>query len=287
MSVTLRVPASSANIGPGFDTLGMAISQYLDFTFDSVRVSPDGPDSAIDHCDEGSNEPTDEHHLAVRTFRAAGGTGAANVKATFPGGRGLGFSGSARVAGVAAAALQRGEPLHQALMTALKIAGDLEGHRDNVAASVYGGVVAAAGNTVVKIPLGFNPAIVLWIPATETSTKQSRTSLPDRVNFEDAIFNVGRAATLVAAFAAGDAAALRVACEDRLHQSQRFAQTPESEAAYHSLLRAGAWCAWLSGSGPSVAALCAPDAVDAMITALPSTGRSVRATIDTEGTRLL
>ncbi len=277
MSLTVRVPASTANLGPGFDTLGMALSQYLDFTFEPV------PSPAIN--DVGATN--DEHHLAIRTFRGAGGTGPASVRASFPGGRGMGFSGAARVAGIIAAELQRGESLDDARTTALVSAGELEGHTDNVAASVFGGVMATAGTTVVKIPLGFDPAVVVWVPTTETSTKKSRTSLPSHVAFEDAIFNVGRAATLVAAFAAGDTDALRAASEDRLHQAQRFAHVPESEAAYLSLLAAGAWCAWLSGSGPSIAALCAPHSVDDMIAILPATGRCVSATIDTEGTRLL
>ena len=100
--------------------------------------------------------------------------------------------------------------------------------------------------------------MVLWVPSFTTSTDQSRTALGQPVAFEDAVFNIGRTALLVAALAAGDVDALRVATEDRLHQDVRFARSLPSHEALEAALAAGAWCGWLSGSGPSVAALCDP-----------------------------
>src|SRR5262245_55311564 len=130
----VRVPASTANVGPAFDALGIALSMYL-------SVSPDGG-------------PAPETHPAVRAFRHAGGTGPLSVHSTFPGGRGLGFSGASRVAGLLAAPRQQGTSAVAARAFALREGTALEGHADNVAASLLGGVVAAAGGRATRVPLG-------------------------------------------------------------------------------------------------------------------------------------
>ena len=267
---TVSVPGSTANLGPGFDALGLALDLHLDL---SVGPNADGG-------------PSDERHLAIRSFRAAGGRGDVRVRAQFPGGRGLGFSGAARVAGTMAAALQAGADEPGARDEARRRATDMEGHPDNVCASVLGGVVVAAGDQAVPVPIApaLDPAVVLWIPNAETSTKASRTALPEAVPFSDAVFNVGRAALLVAALAAGDAAALRAATQDRLHQDARLAKVPTSRAALDAMLAAGAWGGWLSGSGPSVAALCARATATAVRSAAPSDdARALVVAIDRRG----
>ena len=269
MSVTVVVPASSANLGSGFDALGLAFGRHVRFT------------TEVDEADA-----TDEHHLAIRAFRVASGTGHARVEADFPGGRGMGFSAAARVAGLCAARLQHGDDLHTARAFALVQGAALEGHADNVAASVRGGVVAVAGDAVVSVPLGAPVAVVLWVPDEETSTKTSRRLLPDTISFTDAVFNVGRVAVLVAALAAGDTRALRTGTEDRMHQDRRYARVPTSKAAHDALIEAGAWCAWLSGSGPSVAAFCDPSDAERITANLPEHGRAIITDIDTQGTRL-
>ena len=104
----------------------------------------------------------------------------------------------------------------------LAVAAALEGHGDNVAASLYGGAVATDGTRAVRIDTPLRPDVVLWIPEETTSTTASRTALPASVPFDDAVFNVGRTATLVAALAAGDVAVLAAATQDRLHQDKRF-----------------------------------------------------------------
>ncbi len=265
----VRVPGSSANLGAGFDTLGLALTQYLE-----LRVG--------DHA-AATGWTVDEHHLAIRTFRAAGGEGPITARAQFAGGRGLGFSGAARVAGVFAAAIQQGASVDDARRTAERRASELESHGDNAAASARGGLVAVSGGRSVRVPIAVSPAVVLWIPDDETSTKASRTMLPDSVPFADAVFNVSRAATFVAAMASGDVTALRLATEDRLHQERRLDRAPASRTALHTFVAHGAWCAWLSGSGPAVAALCAPDDSHALARALPSGGRTVICSIDHEG----
>jgi homoserine kinase len=259
----VRVPASSANLGSGFDAVAVALDTHLE-----VR-------------DQG--EPAPETHPAVRAFREAGGSGSISVTARFPGGRGLGFSGAARVGGICAAWTQQGRRLSSFRSEALRLAADLEGHADNAAASLYGGVVAVAGGKVVRVPLGRELAVVVWIPNRETATAGARRLLPEQVSFADAAFNVGRAALLVAALAAGEVEALRAATEDRLHQDRRLAHAPDTRAAIDAAVREGAFGAWLSGSGPAAAALADPTRASEIAAALPETGRTAVLAIDDDG----
>ncbi len=259
----IRVPASSANLGPGFDALGMALSLHLEVGF----------------WQEGDGHPIAvEGHPTVHAFRLGGGTGSLWVRSPIPMGRGLGFSGAARIGGLVAAHVQRCGPRFDRADVGgrvLALATELEGHADNVAASLHGGVVATTAGRAVRIPLAVAPAVVMWVPSFTTSTDQSRTVLDRTVPFADAVFNVGRTALLVAALAAGDIDALRTATEDRLHQDARFARSVPSHEALTAALRAGAWCGWLSGSGPAVAALCDPADAERIAAAYPE-GASVK-----------
>jgi homoserine kinase len=251
----VRVPASTANLGPAFDALALALDVHLEVA-------------------AGGGQPAPETHPAVRAFRQASGVGPISVRVQFPGGRGLGFSGAARVGGFAAAYAQQGRSVPSARVEILRRAGELEGHFDNVAASLYGGIVAVAGGRAVRVPLPRDLAVVVWIPNRETSTPSARRLLPAQVPFEDASFNVGRTALLVAALAAGDDTALRVATEDRLHQDRRLARAVDTRRAMDAALGAGALAAWLSGSGPTAAALVDPGHASAVASALPPGGRA-------------
>ncbi len=237
----VRAPATTANLGAGFDALGLAVGRSFEL----------GLDAAASDADVAAPE-----HPAARAFAAAGGSGPIAVRSDFPPGRGLGFSGAARVAAVIAAAVQRGEDWANHKAELLAVAVDLEGHADNAAAAMFGGLVVTAGERSVQVPAapGFEPQVLAWIPDRETSTKRSRTSLPTSVSLEDAVFNLGRAAMFVAAWSSGTAAAFSNATEDRWHQSQRLIEVPDS-AAVLTALRARGVPAWLSGSGPTVAAL--------------------------------
>lgn len=268
----VRVPASSANLGPGFDALGMALTLY-------VEVGIVGVDHPVHRALDA-----DVHHPATVAFVRAGGSGRLWIRSEVPSGRGLGFSGAVRVAGILAAMTQRGEPDRGA---ALALATELEGHPDNVAASLLGGVVVTAAGRAVRVPLAVDPAVVMWIPSTQTLTDQSRGVLPAQVPFADAVFNVGRASLLVAALAAGDTEALRDATADRLHQDARLARSPGSAGAMEALLSGGAWAAWLSGSGPSVAALCPRGRADAVAATLPPGGRTAILGIDAGGAEVV
>ena len=132
----------------------------------------------------------------------------------------------------------------------LHVATALEGHADNIAPSIFGGVVASAGGHAVRVPLPFEPAVVVWVPPSTTSTDQSRAALCPSVAFADAVFNVGRTALLVAALAAGNIHALRTATEDRLHQDQRFARSPGSRVALERRARGRRLVRLAVGLGP-------------------------------------
>jgi homoserine kinase len=274
--IVIRVPASTANLGPGFDALGMALTLYADIGICDPTAPPPPPRAQI----------VGDTHPAMVAFRRGGGEGALWVRSPIPMGRGLGFSGAMRVGGLVAAWSQQagaGADLAADRAGLLELAIELEGHGDNVAASLYGGVVATAAGRAIAVPLAIEPAVLTWVPSFTTATERSRRALPAAVPFGDAVFNVGRTALLVAALAAGDVDALREATEDRLHQDLRMA---EAEPARHALkggLDAGAWCGWLSGSGPTVALLCAPGDADAIGAMLPAVGDVKVLGVDRQG----
>ncbi len=269
----VTVPGSSANLGPGFDALGMAVTVYA-----LVGLGGEPP--------EGTRW-ADEHHPATKAFRLGGGTGRLWAGGRIPMGRGLGYSGAVRIGGLVAAHVQRAGPAvlddRATRWAILERATELEGHADNAAASLLGGVVATAGGRVVRVPLAVEPAVVVWVPPSTTGTDASRGGLAQHVPLADAAFNVGRAALMIAALAAGEIDALRVATEDRLHQAQRFQAARPSAEALAAMLDAGAWAAWLSGSGPTVAGWCDPADAERIASSLPTGGSPSVLAIDTRG----
>lgn len=260
--VHVRVPATSANLGSGFDALGLALSLWDDVV---ARVADEG--LCVDVTGEGEVIARDETHLVVRAMRATfdrlGGQ-PAGLELTcvnrIPHGRGLGSSAAAIVAGVVAArALVVGgdEALPDA--SALALAGGIEGHPDNVAACLLGGLTVAwtergTARAVRTHSAGVITPVVIVAPF-EAFTAQTRGMLPEVVAHRDAAFAAGRSALLVAAFAgAAGESTLFAATEDRLHQPYRAAAMPET-AELATRLRAGGLAAVVSGAGPSVLVL--------------------------------
>ena len=273
----VTVPASSANLGAGFDALGVALDLR------AVIGLADEPPVA-------RAEPATGGHPAAVAFAAAGGTGGVWVRSPIPPGRGLGFSGAMRVGATVAAWIQRGgdpaaldDSRRQALM---EVPARLEGHPDNAAASMFGGFTVASGDTVARIPTALRPAIVVWVPqGATTSTEHSRGTLDAQISRQDAAFNIGRAALAVAALAGGRADLLRTATEDRLHQARRLAAAPASRAVFETWQDSAAWAVWLSGSGPSVAACCDPADAEAVAAAVPGGGWVKVLGVDQHGAR--
>ena len=274
-SFFVRVPASSANLGPGFDALGMALSVHLEM---GPAVNGDVPAGA---------KMIDKYHPGHIAFRSYGGVGDVWVRSKIPMGRGLGFSGAARVAGVVAAHAQKNGLSIDALVAARKdllhASTQLEGHPDNVAASLVGGVTASASGEVVRLPLALDPTILAWVPETQTSTDKSRTAIPTTLSIGDAVLNIGHTALLMGALASGDIEVLRIATQDRIHQDIRLAHAPGSKAALEAALSTNAWCAWLSGSGPTVAVMCAKSDAKHIASQLPQSGDVLELTIDSDG----
>lgn len=274
--MSVRVPATSANLGPGFDVMGLALSLYADIGIVGVDALPDG-----------AHEAEDTHPAQVAFIRA-GGSGRVWVKNSIPMGRGMGFSGAVRVGGIVAAEVQRdGATWNRATSSALEIGTELEGHADNVAPSLFGGVVIASGSLVVPVPMALDPVFVMWVPDFTTSTNESRGKIGPSIALTDAVFNIARTAMFVTALQTGDVSILREATQDRIHQDIRLAASPPCAAALQAGLDAGAWCGWLSGSGPTVALMCEPSRAEAVAAALPADGHSKLLKLDTAGAVVL
>nr|WP_166870475.1 homoserine kinase [Salinibacterium sp. ZJ450] len=261
-AVSVKVPATSANLGPGFDTLGMALALYDDLEV-TVR---ERPGATVEVRGYGAGEvPTDESNLVVRamshTFAAYGiempglDLVANNV---IPHGRGLGSSGAAIVSGIMAAkGLLAGivEIDSEALLT---LATELEGHPDNVAPGLFGGLTIAwttpEGPRHKRLSVHRGVSALVCVPEHTMSTAAARSLQPASVPHEDAVFNVSRSALLIAALVQSPELLL-AATEDKLHQSYRASAMPETNALITTLRDAGLAAA-VSGAGPSILVLC-------------------------------
>ncbi|CAB4615521.1 unannotated protein [freshwater metagenome] len=152
-----------------------------------------------------------------------------------------------------------------------------------MAPSLHGGIVITSENIVVQVPLALDPAFVMWIPEFTTSTNESRGKIGPQIALEDAVFNIARTAMFVAALSTGDTALLREATRDRIHQDIRLAASPPCKAALDAGLAAGAWCGWLSGSGPTVAIMCEVAEASRIADAMPTDGRTMILRLDRAG----
>jgi homoserine kinase len=274
VSVHISVPASSANLGPGFDALGLA----LDLPFELCDAEPAG--AAPDERRYRLAEPTDPAAVA---HSAAGGTGPLWWRSGIPPGKGLGFSGAARVAGAMLGLAQQGVVDGVTSDRTFALASELEGHADNVGASLEGSLVVTAEGlrTRVEMPDGLH--VVTWTPETETSTVAARSALPATVPLDHAVSNIGRAALLVAALAAGDLASASAAFADDLHEGVRLADDAVGRDVLATLRGGPAIGAWLSGSGPTVAALVDSGRADHVVGGLTAPGQLRVLEIDRRG----
>ncbi len=265
--VRVSVPATSANLGPGFDALGLAL-RWRDELVAQVRP---GAGVEVLVSGEGAGEvPLDETHLVVRSMAAAlelMGSTLPGVRLecrnVIPHSRGLGSSSAAIVAGVVLAReLVAGGQLLVSDHALFSLAADIEGHPDNVAPAFYGGFTISGrdGGEWFSVGSGVDPRVtpVVFVPATPVRTDVARTLLPREVPHADAAANSGRAALLVAALAGQPEHLLR-ATREWLHQEQRGPAMPLSLELVHTL-RAQGVPAVISGAGPTVLALAGNDA---------------------------
>ncbi len=261
MEFRIRLPGSTANLGPGYDALGMALSMYNDI---AVRTRSQ-PGASFSLEGEGRDIlPANEDNLFYRAAQFA----AQRAGKTLPGleirmqnnvplARGLGSSSTAIVAGVVAANRVLRDPFSQ--MEILDIATAIEGHPDNVSPCLLGGLTASAmdGNRVACVR-ALPPAqlrAVVAIPEFELKTEVARHVLPNTISHRDAVFSASRACLVTAALITGNFEHLAIGMQDRLHHPHRAKLIPGFDGILAAAVKAGAWGAALSGAGPTMVAL--------------------------------
>ena len=262
--VHVRIPATSANLGPGFDALGLAFALYNEVeAAEAERVT-------VQIQGEGAGRPaTNEANVVARgvrlAYEAAGRPFAGCALACvnrIPTSRGLGSSAAAWVGGLVAGNALLGEPLDRQAL--LGLAARAEGHPDNVAAALFGGltVSCAGASGVVAVSLAVPSSLhwVVLVPEVTSATAEARAVLPRSVSRQDAVFNVQRVALLLAALQGGRLEALGTALQDRLHQPYRRRLFPWMDDVASAARAAGALGSVLSGAGPSLLAVVEGDA---------------------------
>lgn len=283
--VTVTVPATSANCGPGFDCLGLALTLYNTFTYTisdetfgfaldvegegKDRFHPSGRNMAFASFLDLWNRKTGRKRIGIRL----------RMKNQVPQSRGLGSSSTAIVAGVAAASLLSGANLSKEEI--LQEASRMEGHPDNVAPAIYGGFTVSIQEKgkahtlriLPKLPLQF----IAVVPAAPLSTHLARQAIPQEVPHADAVFNASRTALLLAALEENRPDLLKFALEDRLHQPYRAKLIPGMEQAFQAGEEAGAYKCIISGAGSTLLAYASPEQDGAAI------GRAMRQALEAAG----
>ena len=290
--ITVRLPATSANLGTGFDAAGVALQRYATVTLSVASGS------------EGERSPMARHvRRAVRELyrelnleRPETEQIDVSVSTEFPLGRGLGASAAFRGAGLVAANALLGGTL--SMQRLLEIGSELEGHADNMAPALFGGcqIVAFEGPQVTRIalPVADGLRFVGFTPNFNMSTKKGRRLLPRNLSRPDAVHQASRAALLVAALSTGSWDALKAAVDDRLHQAPRSELFPEMFDLFEAAESAGAFAAYLSGGGSTLMALSDDDHAEAVRHAWTSaaaargiSGDAFITQLDTTGVQIL
>lgn len=261
--IKITVPASSANLGAGFDALGIALTLYNRVWMEEADGTPASPVCRIESTD-AVPVPTDESNMIYQTakglfercgrpFRGLHIRQENNIPMT----RGLGSSSACLVAGLLGANTLLGSPLSPADLADL--AAELEGHPDNTAPALLGGLVTAVmdGGRVhtVSVPVSERIRFALFIPDFELKTEVARRVLPAEVSRADAVYNLSRTALMTASLFSGSLENLRVAVQDRLHQPYRFPLIEGAERVFYTAYGLGAYAAAISGAGPSILAI--------------------------------
>jgi homoserine kinase len=279
MRFTVRTPASSANLGPGFDALGLALGLWNEATVDLS-----GEPGTVRLIGEEAALLDGRENLALTAMRRlADETGqtlppfSLTVRTDFPVARGLGSSAAALVAGLVAANHLLGTAF--AASDLYSIAWQMEGHGDNVGAALYGGAVLAVPEVAEPVQLLTHEKLdlcaVVFIPQATGLTRAARAALPPQVPHADAAFNVAAVGGLVLGLHTGDARLIAAGMRDRLHEPYRARLFPHLETMSAAARAAGAIGACLSGAGPSVLALCEPHLTEAVANAWRSAARSM------------
>lgn len=258
--ITVKIPATTANLGPGFDCLGMAIDiwnhiQFQEEPEQSIHVIGEGEDSL-------STKQSNLVYKSAKRYFDEFGLKMPSTSITcwndIPIARGLGSSSAAIIGGLLGASALAGEQ-NPNLELIWKLAVEIEGHADNITPALFGGcqIVVIDQNSLVRAPVSIPDYIrtVLFIPDLPMDTSRARNVLSRKVSREDTVYNIGRVALLINAFSTGRDNDLRVATQDQLHQPARQNLLPVMQMLFNSALAAGALGVFLSGSGSTVLAL--------------------------------
>ncbi len=258
--VRIRVPATSANLGPGFDCLGIALNLYARFTFEplsqGIEISGCRPQDA--------GEDNLVYQAFFHTLKAAGVKSRGlrlQIDSDIPLSRGLGSSAACVVGGILGADRLYGLGLSREDM--LKLATELEGHPDNAAPAIWGGlrVSLMEEGRALSLPCEVHPSLkfLALVPDFELSTSAARAALPQSVSLKDAVYNLSHAAFLIKALEGGEPGLIRDAMQDRLHQDARFKLIPGAAELKARMENAGAIACCLSGAGPTLLCLYAEE----------------------------
>ncbi len=290
--ITIQAPATTANLGPGFDCLGLALELWNKTTF-----TIEGSGHKVKIRGEGNELlPQDSRNLilrsALRLYQVAGAPLPQGLSIqcenNIPLGSGLGSSAAAIVTGLVGANRLLDEALSSDEI--LRLAVSIEGHPDNVASALSGGLtlVAMAGEGVIARHFQVAPLVLaLAVPAIHLPTSVSRAALPRQVPLSDAVFNLGRTAFVIEALRTGDLTLLSKVMDDRLHQPYRMKLIPGIEDTFNAARKSGAAAVALSGAGPSVIAFAPPEngmntaqkIGDAMVAAFTNAGVQARSMV--------
>ena len=290
--ITVQVPATTANLGPGFDCFGMALTLYGHFTFEELPAGLrfEGVPEAFCNAD---NLAVRAYFNALKAMNLPQSGLFLRIASDIPASRGLGSSASLIAAGIFAANAAHGSPLSKQQM--LTLATALEGHPDNVAPALLGGLTVsmmAEGQAIaVPCPVSKRIHVCALVPDFELSTHRARAVLPQSVPFTDAVFNVSRAAATLCALETGDCALLAAALDDRLHQPYRQELIAEYAPVRALALSCGAAAVCISGAGSTILCLHAQADFAARMTQAVSTlhhnWRVLPLRVDPQGARVL
>lgn len=253
----IQVPATSANLGAGFDSLGLAVTLYN-------QVNIDESEGIFIRSLDEVPVPQDGNNLIYKTAKYLFDLCGKPLKGltieqvnNIPMARGLGSSSACIVAGLLGANELMGRPLGEDEL--LDAAARMEGHPDNVAPALLGGMVTAVMEEgrvwKVKQELRDDLSMVAVVPDFELKTADARAALPQEITLKDGVYNLSRAALMAVSLANGQYSNLKAACGDRLHQPYRLRLIPGAEEVLDHCRRLGAWCAYLSGAGSTLMAL--------------------------------
>lgn len=263
--ISITIPATTANIGPGFDCLGMALNLYNSIEIyedvDKLTIEIDGVSSEID---------SDENNLIYIAIKRLYSEVSKRVppiriveKVNIPISRGLGSSAACIIGGLMAANVLLGSPFGKDRI--LDIANEMEGHPDNITPALLGGFVISAvtdsGIRYIRHSVDSNLKLIAMIPDFTLQTSKARSVLPQVVDYKDAVFNVGRSSLLTASLITGNLDNIRYAVEDKLHQPYRLNLIPDGEKLYTAAYENGADAFFISGSGSTLMAVVSQDEV--------------------------